>query len=268
VLGDAKPKRDAKKVVKTEGGGWGGDDDLDISDDEPDMPVTKNARGSSSGADSYIAPQAGALPTSAWCAESSHAGDHFAAGSVETALQLLNRQIAAVNVTSIRPAALATFIGACAYLPGLPLLPSNRSFLIRDSGKASGKPMPMVSLKVTALLETLKQAYRSFTQGQFDECKDCITQILDTVPLVLASSRTETNDLKELIDVCREYLTAIRVKEQMGTATDDVTRTLELGAYFTHCNLQPAHLLLALKTAMATAFKSKVVLTTLGKSSS
>ena len=37
----------------------------------------------------------------------------------------------------------------------------------------------------------------------------------------------------------------------------DVGRSLELAAYFTHCNLQPAHLMLALKTAMANAFKSK-----------
>ena len=38
----------------------------------------------------------------------------------------------------------------------------------------------------------------------------------------------------------------------------DVKRSLELAAYFTHCNLQPAHLMLALKTAMALAFKNKV----------
>jgi coatomer protein complex subunit alpha (xenin) len=38
----------------------------------------------------------------------------------------------------------------------------------------------------------------------------------------------------------------------------DPARQLELAAYFTHCNLQPSHLLLALKTAMATAFKCKV----------
>ena len=34
-------------------------------------------------------------------------------------------------------------------------------------------------------------------------------------------------------------------------------RSLELNAYFTHCNLQPSHLMLALKTAMASAYKAK-----------
>jgi hypothetical protein len=120
--------------------------------------------------------------------------------------------------------------------------------------------MPAVCLKVASVLETLKLAYRAFTSGQFGECKENLTQILDTVPFLLAASRSEANDLKELIDVCREYLTAIRVKDEMTTCADDTTRTLELGAYFTHCNLQPSHLLLALKTAMATAFKNKVII--------
>lgn len=129
---------------------------------------------------------------------------------------------------------------------------------MRDAGK-SAKPMPAVSLKISSLLETLKSAYRAFTAGQFSDAQESCSSILDTIPLVLAASRTESNDLKELIDVCREYVTAIRVKETMTACADDVARTLELGAYFTHCNLQPAHLLLALKTAMANAFKNKVL---------
>lgn len=172
-------------------------------------------------------------------------------------MNLLNRQIAAVNVDSLRPFAIATFLGASSYLPGLPLLPSNRCYLIREVGKTP-KPMPAVCLKVSYVLESLKSAYRAFTAGQFTECNESLAQILDTVPLLLAGSRNEGNDLKELVDVCREYITAIRVKEEMSLVVDDIPRTLELGAYFTHCNLQPAHLLLALKTAMATAFKNKV----------
>jgi coatomer protein complex subunit alpha (xenin) len=54
----------------------------------------------------------------------------------------------------------------------------------------------------------------------------------------LVASRTETNDLKELLDVSREYVTAIRVKQAITDAGEDVARSLELSAYFTHCNLQ------------------------------
>ena len=38
-------------------------------------------------------------------------------------------------------------------------------------------------------------------------------------------------------------------------------RNMELLAYFTCCNLQPAHLLLALRMAMASAFKGKNYIT-------
>jgi coatomer subunit alpha len=62
--------------------------------------------------------------------------------------------------------------------------------------------------------------------------------------------------IKELLEVAREYKTAIRIKTAVAeTAQDNAVRQIELSAYFTHCNLQPGHLLLALKMAMASAFK-------------
>jgi coatomer protein complex subunit alpha (xenin) len=135
---------------------------------------------------------------------------------------------------------------------------------VRDSGKpaagaAAPKPFPSLTLKVTALLEQLKQAYRAFTNAGFQECQENLDAIMRSILLISVSTRTETNDLKELLDVSREYLIALKVKNAMGDASaGDVGRGLELAAYFTHCNLQPSHLMLALKTAMASAFKNKV----------
>lgn len=57
-------------------------------------------------------------------------------------------------------------------------------------------------------------------------------------------------------DICREYKTAIRLKAAIAEVpADDAKRQIELAAYFTHCALQPAHLLLALRMAMVAAFK-------------
>merc|ERR1712127_479284 len=53
------------------------------------------------------------------------------------------------------------------------------------------------------------------------------------------------------------YITAIRIKAVMAQHAKDPKRSTELSAYFTHCNLQPVHLLLALRSAMGTAFKHK-----------
>ena len=44
----------------------------------------------------------------------------------------------------------------------------------------------------------------------------------------------------------------------MTGAASDPVRLTELSAYFTHCQLQPVHLILALRSAMGTAFKTKV----------
>jgi len=250
-----------EKAAGGGGGGWG-DDDLDLSDD--DLPPSPSAKGSvetTRTADGalFTVPNAGNRPTLTWCTDSSHCADHFAAGSVESALQLLHRQVAAVNVAPLKDSATSLFIGSSGFLPGFPLAPSNRSYLFRETGKtSSGKPFPALALKVTALLDQLKQAYRAFTNAQFQECKEALDEILRSIPLISVSARTETNDLKELLDVSREYLIALRVKTAMGEAgATDVGRGLELAAYFTHCNLQPSHLMLALKTAMASAFKNK-----------
>lgn len=252
-----------KDKASKDGAGWA-EDDLDLSDDEESgAPQASSPRTRAAGdGDAYTPPVAGISVTSFWCSESSHAADHLAAGSVESALQLLHRQIAVVNAVPIRPLAISTYLGAGAFLPGLPLTPANKTPLVRDGaaaatgGKSGPKPLPAVSLKAAPLLELLKLAYKSFTGAQFVECREALDRILISIPMVVAANRSEGNDLKELLDVCREYITALRVKNAMSE-TEDVARTLELGAYFTHCNLQPAHLMLALKTAMANAFKNK-----------
>lgn len=256
---------DSEKKMAVVGGGWG-DDDLDLSDEDEDFGVAGSASAKPSGAvrasdgSLYNTPTAGSPPVVHWCGESVHCADHFAAGSVDSAVQLLHRQIAAINVNPLKKSANSLLIGASCFLPGLPLAPSNKSFLYRDVTKstASSKAMPALTLKVGSLLEQLKVAYRAFTGGQFVDCKDALDYVVHSIPLTSVSSRTETNDLKELLDVGREYLVALRVKSAMGEVIGNDGRALELAAYFTHCNLQPAHLMLALKTAMASAFKNKV----------
>mmetsp|Transcript_26629 Transcript_26629/g.43989 ORF Transcript_26629/g.43989 Transcript_26629/m.43989 type:complete len:174 (+) Transcript_26629:189-710(+) len=64
-----------------------------------------------------------------------------------------------------------------------------------------------------------------------------------------------------MVEICREYITAIRLKVAIGECGEDPKRQMELGAYFTHQNLQPGHLLLALRLAMASAFKHKNFIT-------
>jgi len=60
-----------------------------------------------------------------------------------------------------------------------------------------------------------------------------------------------------MFEICREYITAIRIKGAMSNYSSDPVRSTEVATYFTHCNLLPVHLLLALRYAMGIAFKHK-----------
>jgi coatomer protein complex subunit alpha (xenin) len=67
--------------------------------------------------------------------------------------------------------------------------------------------------------------------------------------------------LKELLGICREYINAVRIKEALSDPDNDNVRVTELGAYFTHCNMEIAHLMLALDLAMTKSFKNKNYIT-------
>jgi coatomer protein complex subunit alpha (xenin) len=247
-----------KNVGKSVDNNAWGDDDLDLSDDEP-IVVSPGIGKTTSNDGFFSAPVAGNPPTLSLC-ESSHCADHFASGSVDSAVQLLNRQIAATNVAPLKVKARSLCIGSSMFIPGIPLVPSTKSYLFRSIDSAApSKSLPSLTLSVNSLLEQLRQAYRHFSNAQLTDCKEVLDEIIHSIPLTLATNRTEGNDLKELLEVSKEYIAAIKVKNAMteAGAANDTARSLELAAYFTHCNLQSAHTTLALKSAMASAFKAK-----------
>ena len=71
-------------------------------------------------------------------------------------------------------------------------------------------------------------------------------------------NRQGVGELKELLGICREYLCALRLEIQRKR-TSEPARQMELAAYFTHCNLQPSHTMLSLRSAMTAAFKLKLL---------
>lgn len=59
---------------------------------------------------------------------------------------------------------------------------------------------------------------------------------------------------RDVITTAREYLLGVVIEQTrrklVETDPDNVARSLELAAYFTHCQMQPAHLQLALRSAV------------------
>ena len=116
--------------------------------------------------------------------------------------------------------------------------------------------LPAVPFTLTALVDFLKAGYRYFHKGKFDDARKSFDSIVHSIPLVVVDTRSEEMEVKQLLDICREYITALRLqsaRKEGKTGGEEPKRLAELAAYFTNCKLQPAHLALALDVAMSSA---------------
>lgn len=251
-------------------GEWG--DDLDLGDDMADddiMEETDEMEGVTSMGDSaggFTMPAAGRPPAACWTINSSHASVHSAAGAATSALQLLNRQISVCDFTKLKDGMVGNYLGAFVSVPGFPGSGSMSIPLLSNdiSGNPGEQSLPRTSLKMKALVDGIRSGYRFFQGGKFKESQEAFASVLRDIPLVVTDNRNEASEVKEMLEICREYITALRIKTAIAENASNPARCTELSAYFTHCNLQPAHLLLALRLAMATSFKHKNFITTAG----
>lgn len=92
--------------------GWDmGDDDLNLEGQGDELAIETDVAG------------VGMSEAELWARNSPIAADHVAAGSFETAMQLLNRQVGAVNFAPLKPRFLEIYQGSKTYLPASPGLP-------------------------------------------------------------------------------------------------------------------------------------------------
>lgn len=249
------------------GAAWGGDDDdLDIEfDDDMGMGGEADADldvgvGESVGG-VFVAPTAGQDRAACWVQNSSLAADHVAAGSFAKAMQLLNRQIGLVNFAPMEEMMEEVLLGSRCVVPGLPGTRSIPTLMQRNDkeGNPGAKTLPEVCVKLPLLVDKLRLAYRYFQEGKFSDALNCFREILLGIPLLVVPGR-EVPEVKELLGICREYITGILI-ELERRETEDPIRQAELAAYFTRCTLQPTHMILVLNLAMTRAFKLKNFIT-------
>ncbi|KAH9470729.1 hypothetical protein Pst134EA_004653 [Puccinia striiformis f. sp. tritici] len=213
------------------------------------------------GADGEI--KEGVQESELWVKNSPLAADHVAAGSFETAMQLLNRQVGAIEFGPLKPLFLSTYQASRAYLPASASLPPLEVYLRRDPEDVNPRNiLPAIPRNLQSITQTeLKAAYTHFRKAEFNEASAKFRSILQSLLLVVTKDEAEQNELSELIITCREYLIGLSVEiERRRVASsepENLKRQLELAAYFTHCRLQSVHLVLALRLAMTTFSKSK-----------
>ena len=210
-------------------------------------------------------PETGISDAEYWVRNSPLAADHIAAGSFETAMQLLNRQVGAVNFAPLKPKFMQIYQGSRTFLAANPGLPSLELYVKREQGERSRSlprlPWDYEKIKTVQMREALKLV----TANKIEEAVAALREILHTSLLFAASSKAEADDVAKTVETIREYIVGLSIelaRREVDVSTPEgVKRNLELAAYFTNAQLSPQHKGLALMQAMTQFNKYKNIAT-------
>lgn len=197
-----------------------------------------------------------------WIRNSPLAADAAAASNFETAMQLLNRQVAAVNFAPLKPLFMTAYQSAHVYVPASASLPP-LAFNVRRNPDTTElrEVLPTVALKLEDIQQTeLAEAYRLFSRGKFADSLTTFRTILQKLLLVVVKSEDEASDVRDLVQTATRYIIGLRLETErrklVAEDPENHVRNLELAAYFTHLELQPQHQQLALRSAMTVFAKA------------
>ena len=204
----------------------------------------------------------GQSPANLWTNNTSLPVDHIVAGSFESACRILHDQSGVVDFAPYKQLFMTNFARSrTAYfgLPGLAALNGYPQSNWKDAGPKNG--LPAVGLKLNDLVQRLQSCYQLTTSGKFGEAIVKFRSILLSIPLLVVETKQEEAEAVQLKEICMNYLVGLTMeaaRKEMPKATlDDQKRVCEMAAYFTHCNLQPVHQILTLRTACNLFFKLK-----------
>lgn len=237
-----------------EGGGWDDDDLKAELDAELGHVAAKETA-------EFVAPTEGVSESMIWTQNSNIAADHIAAGAFDSAMQILNRQKGIVQFEPLKPHFLAIYQASRAYVSQVcaaAAVPIRRN--PESSSPRNALPVTVYSFQNTISTQ-IQQAYTLFSNGRLAASAQLFKQLIHIALFTVTTSEDETQELVQLIDICREYLLGLSMEQKRrsinGTSPEDLTRALELAAYFTHCQLQVKHMHLALRQATKQAFRAK-----------
>ena len=99
------------------------------------------------------------------------------------------------------------------------------------------------------------------TSGKFGDAIEKFRAILLSIPLLVVDTKQDETEAIQLREICMNYLVGLTMetkrKEMPKSTLEEQKRICEMAAYFTHCNLQPIHQVLTLRTACNLFFKIK-----------
>ena len=231
--------------------GWDMGDDINV-EVEPDFVNVDSAE---------TGP--GSSEADLWARNSPIAADHVAAGSFESAMQLLNRQIGAVNFAPLKPRFMEIYQASKTYLPASEGLPPLINYVRRTIEETdSRKVLPIIPRDLESIANVdLQEGYGAMRSNKLEDGLKIFKRILHSLLINAVSSKIQVDEAKKLIATATEYATAMALElERRSLATEgdeNLKRSLELSAYFTIPKLEVPHRQLALMAAMKLAFTHK-----------
>ena len=258
IDGGARKKKGAAPKAEEEevGAGWGDDLDLELPEGAEPVAEEKESASSSASATSgsyFVMPMPGKSSLTRWATNSSLAADLIAAGSFDLAMHMLNKQLGIVNFAPLKEQFLTLANATVAYLPSLPgaspiTVPLSRTYTTDRDGKETDGPA--LAFQFNQLTELLKAGNKSVTLGKFQQALKEFSTVLHTIPFVVVDKRGQVGELLELVNVCREYVLAMKIELKRKEVKDDPVRQAALASYLTATNIRPLHLVQGLRSAI------------------
>lgn len=250
VLADAEEDADAE--------GWDMGDDVEPEAESDFVNVEATDAG------------AGSSEADLWTRNSPIAADHAAAGSFESAMQLLNRQVGAVNFKPLQWRFEEIYQASRTFLPANPGLSPLVNYVRRTVNETDmRRVLPLIPRDLESITATEFHAGKQAMQkNKLEDGVPVFKKVLHLLILNAVSTQKEVSEAKALIHAAARYVLAMSVelerrelikgKPDISEFPEDVKkRALELSAYFTIPEMDLSHVTIALFTAMNFAHKNK-----------
>lgn len=192
-------------VGHEEGGGWDLDAELQLPDDIGG-PAETGASAAAPQGTLFAAPTPGTSINDFWVRNSGLAVDHVAAGSYDTAMQLLNRQIGAVNFAPLKSTFISIFQAAHTYLSAIPSAPSLSFNIHRTNEDDPRRFLPVVTYNMQSVISKLQEAYGATTAGKFNEALVLFRQILHMVIFTVVGKKAELDEVRRICSCLKAFL--------------------------------------------------------------
>lgn len=171
-------------------GGWDMGDDGDVEAEDDFVEV----EGAEAGA--------GSSEADLWARNSPLAADHVAAGSFETAMQLLNRQLGAVNFAPLEGRFEEIYTATRTFLPATPNMPSLVNYVRRTVNETdSRKILPIIPRDLESILTGELQAGKTaMVKNQLQDGVNVFKKLLQLLIVNVVSSQAELSDVSHVPD--------------------------------------------------------------------